>query len=809
MKILIVDDNDENRYMLEALLRGHGHEVVSACDGLEALDSLRSFEAGLIISDILMPRMDGFQFCREVRADADFKKIPLIFYTATYTTEEDKEFALSLGVDQFFVKPDDLELLGQTIEEFSAEPATPVENSLGDEMEFFRQYNKVLFRKLEKKVADLVAAKMKLQASEERYRGVFDNAAVGIDVVDANGRFVRANSSLCNMLGYSEDELLNLTILDITHPEDVDFSQVEHQKMVRGETDSYGFEKRYVTKDGRVVWANVSVSALHGPDGVYMGTIGVITNITDRKRSEEELEKSEMFLQQVVENIPDMIFVKDAENSRFLRFNKAGEELLGYSREDLIGKNDYDFFPLEQADFFIKKDKEVLASGRLLEILEEEIDTRLKGKRLLHTKKIPILDADGASLFLLGISSDITDRKRSDQESENLRLQLLQAQKMEAVGTLAGGIAHDFNNLLQAVLGYSEILLQSKKEGEADYSDLEKIYQAGKRGAELVKSLMTFSRKIETKYVPLNLNKEIDHIQSLLSHTIPKTIRIDLCLSGDLESIQADPSQIGQVLMNLGVNARDAMPDGGTLTFETENIELDNEYCRTHFHTTPGRYVLLIVSDTGQGMDKETLNHIFEPFFTTKETGKGTGLGLSTVYGIVKQHDGHIMCYSEPGHGTTFKIYFPALVSKEEIKETAVRAIPRGGSESILLVDDEEMIRNFGSRILTKAGYRVISASNGIEALDVYRARGAEIDLVILDLVMPEMGGKQCLAGLLRLNQSVKTVIASGYSNGAAGKEAVASGAKGFVNKPYDIRQMLGVIREVLDEENMLQSGSD
>ena len=236
---------------------------------------------------------------------------------------------------------------------------------------------------------------------------------------------------------------------------------------------------------------------------------------------------------------------------------------------------------------------------------------------------------------------------------------------MEAVGTLAGGIAHDFNNLLQVVLGYSEFMLQRKKEGEPDYDGLQKIYQAGKRGADLVRSLLTFSRKVETKYVPVNLNQEITQVQHLLSRTIPKTIKIDLHLSGNLESIKADPSQIGQVLMNLGVNARDAMPDGGTLTIETANIQLDEEYCSSHLEAKPGSYVLLTVSDTGQGMDKETLSHIFEPFFTTKERGKGTGLGLATVYGIVKQHGGHIICYSEPGQGPHLRFIFPLFRQKE------------------------------------------------------------------------------------------------------------------------------------------------
>jgi len=253
--------------------------------------------------------------------------------------------------------------------------------------------------------------------------------------------------------------------------------------------------------------------------------------------------------------------------------------------------------------------------------------------------------------------------------------------------------------------------------------------------------------------------------------------------------------------MNIAVNARDAMPDGGKLIIETSNIILDEEYARTHLDAKPGYHVLLMVTDTGSGMDRDTLEHIFEPFYTTKAVGEGTGLGLAMVHGIVRQHGGHIRCYSEPGTGTTFKIYFPALVSDEEQEETTTREMPRGGSETILLVDDEEMIRDLGSRILTKAGYKVIKASNGKDALEVYQTRSYEIALVILDLIMPEMSGRQCLEGLLALDPSVKVIIASGYSANGPTKDALSAGAKGFVNKPYDIRQVLEVVRGVLDAE--------
>ena len=331
-------------------------------------------------------------------------------------------------------------------------------------------------------------------------------------------------------------------------------------------------------------------------------------------------------------------------------------------------------------------------------------------------------------------------------------------------------------------------------------ADLQKINESARRGAELVQRLLTFSRKTEIKPKPLNLNHRINEMRKMLERVIPKMIDIELILSNDLAAISGDSTQVDQVLMNLAVNARDAMPDGGKFIVETANIILDEGYAETHLDAKSGRYVLLVVTDTGAGMDTDTLEHIFEPFYTTKGMGEGTGLGLATVHGIVQQHGGHIRCYSEPGAGTIFKIYFPALVSDVEREETSIRPMPRGGSETILLVDDEKLIRDLGSRILAEAGYKVVTATDGKDALEIYQARRTEIALVLLDLIMPQMGGKQCLEGLLRLNPAAKVVIASGYSADGPTKDALAAGAKGFVNKPYDSRQLMEVVRGVLDE---------
>jgi CheY-like chemotaxis protein len=370
---------------------------------------------------------------------------------------------------------------------------------------------------------------------------------------------------------------------------------------------------------------------------------------------------------------------------------------------------------------------------------------------------------------------------------------------MEAVGVLAGGIAHDFNNILQAILGYTQILLINKPENDPDISKLREIEKSAKRASELIQQLLTFSRKVETKPRPIDLNKQVRDVEKLLERVIPRMIQIELILAEDLKPINAEPAQIEQIIMNLAVNARDAMPDGGKLIIETSNVVLDEDYCRTHAGAKPGEYVMLSISDTGSGMEKDILEHIFEPFYTTKDTGKGTGLGLAMVYGIVKSHNGYIMCYSEPGRGTTFKIYFPAIT--DEYIEQEPLIFPEDlfwGTETILLVDDEESIRNLGKQMLERFGYKVLLASNGEEAIEIYRTRMDQISLIILDLIMPGMSGDRCLKELLKINPQIKVIISSGYSPNHSVSKDIEKEAKGFINKPYDLKNLLSAVKEAL-----------
>jgi nitrogen-specific signal transduction histidine kinase/ActR/RegA family two-component response regulator len=392
---------------------------------------------------------------------------------------------------------------------------------------------------------------------------------------------------------------------------------------------------------------------------------------------------------------------------------------------------------------------------------------------------------------------NISDRKESEK-------QLLHFQKMEAVGTLAGGIAHDFNNLLQAIQGYVDLLLIDRDAGDPDYRKLQQIAHAAQRGGELTRQLLTFSRKAESKKMLLDLNREVGQAVRLLQRTIPKMIDIELRLAEPLKAVEADPVQVEQIIMNLAINAKDAMPEGGRLIIGTENASLDEGYCRTHLGAKPGDYVLLTVADTGHGINRGILDRIFEPFFTTKEVGKGTGLGLAIVYGIVKSHHGYISCFSEPGEGTSFKIYLPARAQAAGLEEQEPEAPVKAGTETVLLVDDEDAIRDLGKQILERFGYKVLTAVDGESALDLYRREQDRIDLVVLDLIMPGMGGKRCLEELLKANARARVLIASGYSDTVPIKETVALGAKNFIGKPYEIRKMLAMVRQVLDEDGII-----
>jgi len=517
------------------------------------------------------------------------------------------------------------------------------------------------------------------------------------------------------------------------------------------------------------------------------------SEVTGHKRAVEALWESEEKYMKLYDESNDAIVICDMEGkARYI--NPSFTYVFGWTLEELDGKR-IPFVPEPERKATMACIKEIIEKGKAIQGFETTryakdgrvIDVNISGSRYN--------DHDGKPAGMLGILRDTSEKKR-------LEAQLRQAHKMEAIGTLAGGIAHDFNNILQAISGYTQILLMEKEPGDPDYKSLEVIATSAQRASELTNQLMIFSRKVEVKLKPVGINQEVREVSKMLERTIPKMIDLKLHLAGDLKVINADPGQLEQIMMNLGVNARDAMPDGGELIFETSNVVLDGEYCKMHLGASPGEYVMLSISDTGHGMDKETLEHIFEPFYTTKEMGKGTGLGLAMVYGIVKSHGGYIMCYSEPGQGTRFKIYFPVVNAEaEERREEKKEAeeIP-GGTETILLVDDEKTILNIGKDILKRFGYKTITAQSGEKAVEIFRRENDRIDLIILDVGMPGMGGHKCLKELLKIDSKVKVVISSGYSATGKVRETLESGAAGFIGKPYLLTDMLNQVRGILDK---------
>jgi two-component system, cell cycle sensor histidine kinase and response regulator CckA len=633
-------------------------------------------------------------------------------------------------------------------------------------------------------ITDRLRAEEAVRQSEEWYRALVENSFDGI-FIQRGPKIIFANSHLYDILGYSQGELEGMDHWVIYHPEYQEIARERAMARMRDEDVEPQYEVKLVRKDASTFDGEISARAVKvkGEPGVQVW----VRDVSKRKRSEEAQRR----LATAVEQVAEAIVITDAQgNIQYV--NPACERITGYTREEFIG---------EKPSLLKSDDYDVAFYEKLLETLSkgESWAGRLSKKRKDGTPYeedvtiSPVRDTSDRIINFVGIMREVT-------QEVLLQKQLIQAQKMEAVGTLSGGIAHDFNNLLQVILGYSELLLAEKREDDSEYADLSKIFQAGKSGAELVQRLLTFSRKVEPNPIPLNLNRRILQVEKLLRRSIPKMIGIQMDLSDDLAEIHADPIQMEQVLMNLAVNARDAMPDRGKLTVGTKNVMLDEEYCRVHAGAKPGEYVLLTVSDTGHGMDKATIEHIFEPFYTTKELGRGTGLGLAMVYGIVKQHGGYISCYSEVGHGTSFNIYLPAIESQVEPEVDKTVVMPAFGTETILLVDDEEFVRDLGARILSKAGYNVLTATNGREALDLFEKERTQISLVILDLIMPEMGGKECLKELREIDPELKVLIASGLSADPSTKESVEMGARGFVSKPFRFKELLQQLRKALDE---------
>ena len=561
---------------------------------------------------------------------------------------------------------------------------------------------------------------------------------------------------------------------------------------------SFDIEFRFTKPDGSFGWINAKGYPRKNQQGEIVRLFGTAQDITDRKRAEMGLKDQLSFIGSLIEAIPAPIFYKDIDHV-YLGCNQTFAEFVGRSKEDIIGKSVFEVAPTDLAEVYRAQDA-ALFNNPSSQVYESLVESRDGSKRDVIFHKAVFRDASGAVAGLIGAILDITERKKAEEERENLRRQLSQAQKMEALGTLTGGIAHDFNNLLTIINGYTELMLTEMTEDDPLYPDLQKIFETGQKGADLVRRLLALSREGKGNPKPLNLNEVVEQSVAPMKRTFPKMIEIDTSLDKELSMVNADASQIEQVLMNICVNAKDAMPNGGRIGISTKNIQVDGEHQRERLEAKTGPHVLMEISDTGSGISAEIIERVFEPFFTTKgwDFRKGTGLGLPVAKGIVEQHGGWIACRSEEGTGTTFSVYLPSIGEESDLSEQKIEE-PSPTGKKILLVDDEEFVRDLGRRILERSDQSVVTASSCKEALEIYAREGEDIGLVILDLMMPQMGGEECLYELVRMNPAVKVIISTGHHVSHPERQSLSKVVKRFVNKPFGVEHLKEAVRAVLE----------
>ena len=529
--------------------------------------------------------------------------------------------------------------------------------------------------------------------------------------------------------------------------------------------------------------------------GKIIGLVGGGRDITKQKQAEFRLIEERNLLRTVIYNLPDAIYAKDMAGRKTLA-NPADLKNLGCQTEaEALGKNDFEFFPKDVAEKFFEDDQLVLQNGQSV-INREEKAVVADGKTVwLLTTKVPWRDADGRIIGLVGIGRDITDKK-------NLESQLLRAQRMESIGRMATGIAHDLNNILTPIM-ISTSLLREKMSDKEGLDVLNTVEASAKRGAEIIKQVMWFGRGLDGQRIPVHLQHLIKDIARIVTETLNKSIKIEVKIAADLWLISGDPTQLHQALMNLCLNANDAMPTGGKLTIAARNFTADKDFAGMHLESHLGRYVVLEVTDTGGGVANEIRERIFDPFFTTKEIGKATGLGLSTVLSIVKSHNGFILLESEPGKGTSFQIYFPAQAGSQVDKlEDKPADFPRGHGETILVVDDEKLVRETAQAMLETFGYKVLLANDGAQAMAIYSENQTDIAVVLTDIMMPVMNGEATIRALRQLNPKVKIIASSGLKSEPDQKGIRELGVRHFIAKPFTTGAILKKLQEVINESS-------
>ncbi len=627
----------------------------------------------------------------------------------------------------------------------------------------------------------------------EVFRVAFEQSAAGISVAAPSGEYLHANPAFCALVGYSLDELRTLSMTDLMHRDDQAGAVDVRNRMFGGDAFEARCERRYIHKSGRALWALLTTTVVRNESGASSYIISQVIDISDRKLAEDALQRAEARFRALIGAMQDVILVLDHEGT-YVDIAPSATDKLYRKPADLLGRRLHDVFPRDRADHFLGMIRRALETRAPVEC---SYDLYVNGGTLSFEATISPLPDDR----VVWVARDVSARSRAEQALRDSEVQLRQSQKMEAVGQLAGGIAHDFNNLLMAIMSNAELAALDVPAGSPAIGSIDEIRSASYRARELTQQLLAFSRKQVLQPRVLDMTAVVRDAEQILRRLIGEDIVLTVSLDPDTGHVRADPGQLGQVLVNLCVNARDAMPHGGQIAIQSSNRDVDAVEADVHPGLRPGRYVVLQVRDTGLGMDEETRKRVFEPFFTTKAAGKGTGLGLSTAYGIVKQSGGYIAVESAEGTGAAFSVYLPRVFESADPVPSASQLVKADSAHerTILLVEDEAAVREAARRMLRKHGFTVIEAKNGQDALALWEGHADEVDVVLTDVVMPTMGGAQLARTLRERRPELRVVFMSGYTHGTLELQSMDAAATRFLPKPFTADQLVGALRELLD----------